>query len=190
MGTIDNASKSIILAIIERVCPLVTNVGLMVHELQSTLKFESIQGNTEAVFSTLLQSSLRLQYKVDESLSEARNCRERMLLYLQFVKELIVNKVNDVHRGDNNEEASQVGLLKMLDPRVKRAMEHGRNSQAEVVTGSHLYSFLREQYQTTENERCNSVSMVRDRNTNGNFALNFRVSRRFETNAEVHSCNR
>lgn len=145
-SAIDSQSRTIIAAFVKKVIPEANKLYLIATELVETCQL--LYGN-EHEGSGLLQGSLsllrfteQLLMKLDDALIEARCCRERILLYLQFISEsLSSSRGTEVQKLDLNLLSK---ISEMLDHRLPRADVAGKNAQAESVTGTHLYAYLQE----------------------------------------------
>eukprot|EP01037_Dinobryon_pediforme_P018604 gene18604-18893_t len=144
---IDSASQAIITALQLRGVAYCTNIILASRELLTL--HENIIPSENGVpvdqvqkYHHLVHSAELLLNKLDDTILEARLARETMLLYVQFVKDCSAEASPTVAQQAKTDFSLRPRYFRLFDPRVTRADSTGALSQAEHVTGTHLYAYL------------------------------------------------
>ena len=120
---------------------------MMVHELHNyckSSKTRSIYDGQVKLISKLTKCAEHLLMKVEETIAEARKSRECMLLFIQFIRECSTPSTSPpaLIAASKVDVSLRSKLLAMFDPRILRADISGKNSQAESITGTHLYAYF------------------------------------------------
>lgn len=90
-SAIDSTSRSIIKLLHLRAIPIATNISLRCREILTSYLSSEDQINdvTHNTYKSLVSFSELLLFKLDETLHEAKQARESMLLYIQFIKGIL-----------------------------------------------------------------------------------------------------
>lgn len=111
-------------------------------EMREATKLES--SHVVSVMRRLTGAAERLLFKMDDTILETKKARAAMLLYTEFIKESAVDPdAVTEFPPPPPDQSLRPKWLAMFDPRIPRHSA-SLGTQAEIVTGTFLYAYLRE----------------------------------------------